>query len=259
MNCDEAGELLHAYLDDELDVATALQVETHLTACSPCQKELDAARAVSHAAAQPAVYFAAPSALRDRLRRDIRAESGQKQDSRQPAITCGWRTRRATAFALAAMVLLAVALVLTMLHSTSARGPVDEVLASHLRSLEASHLLDVDSTDQHTVKPWFAGKLEFSPPVIDLAAAGFPLIGGRLDYLSQRKVAALIYRHDKHVINIFIWPGEEPALVESRQGFNFIRFNCRGMVCWAVSDLNVAELKRFAELFEAQKSPSTRS
>jgi anti-sigma factor RsiW len=160
---------------------------------------------------------------------------------------------------LAAAILLIVCSVMLFLPAHASRGQIDDLVGSHVRSLEADHLMDVASTDQHTVKPWFAGKLEFSPPVIDLSGEGFPLIGGRLDFLDQKKVAALIYRRNKHVINLFIWPGQTTPEVDAQQGFNLIRFECRGMTCWAVSDLNAGELQQFADLFKTQKSASTRS
>ena len=160
---------------------------------------------------------------------------------------------------LAAALILIIGSIVLFLPRTAPRVQIADLVGSHVRSLEADHLLDVESTDQHTVKPWFAGKIEFSPPVVDLSAEGFPLIGGRLDYLEQQKVAALIYRRNKHVINLFIWPGQTSPEVDAMQGFNLIRFECKGMVCWAVSDLNAGELQQFVDLFTEQKPASTRS
>jgi anti-sigma factor RsiW len=159
---------------------------------------------------------------------------------------------------LAAALLLIVVSVVINFPPGAPRGQIDELVASHVRSLEANHLFDVESTDQHTVKPWFDGKLEFAPPVIDLSGDGFPLIGGRLDYLQEGKVAALIYGRNKHTINLFIWPGDTSPQTDVKQGFNLIRFPCKGMVCWAVSDLNAGELQQFVDLFEQQKSSTTR-
>jgi anti-sigma factor RsiW len=127
-----------------------------------------------------------------------------------------------------------------------------DVVTSHVRSLMAGHLTDVASTDQHTVKPWFAGKLDFSPPVTDFAAEGYPLIGGRLDYLHGRSVAALVYERRKHLINVFVWPTTEKdeAMTQSttRQGFHVLHGTKRSMAFWIVSDLNAEELERFARL-----------
>ena len=135
------------------------------------------------------------------------------------------------------------------------------VVASHIRSLIVNHLADVRSTDEHTVKPWFNGKLDFSPPVDDLAKQGFPLIGGRLDYLNNRPVAALVYQRDKHVINIFVWPSnrtrQTSESITKQQGYNVIRSTRSGMNFWTVSDLERSQLEKFVELLNASQVSST--
>jgi anti-sigma factor RsiW len=259
MTCEEIRQLLHAYIDDELDIATALQIENHLPECPKCRKEMEAAQAAGRAAAQAAIYYPAPSALRDRLKQAIRSEVGAPEISPSMGFAIPWWKKPMALSGLAAALLLVLGSIVLFLPRTAPRVQIADLVGSHVRSLEADHLLDVQSTDQHTVKPWFAGKLEFSPPVVDLSAEGFPLIGARLDYLDQQKVAALIYRRNKHIINLFIWPGQTSPEVDSMQGFNLIRFECKGMVCWAVSDLNAGELQQFADLFMAQKPASTRS
>jgi mycothiol system anti-sigma-R factor len=258
MNCDEVRQLLHAYIDDELDIAAALQIEKHLPDCPKCRGELEAAQVVRTAVAQQAVYYPAPANLRDRLKLAIRSEAGEMEAEPKSGFFTAWRKRPMAFSGLAASLLLIIGSLFLIFPSGASRGQVDELIGSHVRSLEADHLLDVASTDQHTVKPWFAGKLDFSPPVLDLAAEGYPLIGGRLDYLGQQKVAALIYRRNKHVINLFIWPGEGASQTQTGRGINLIRFECKGMICWAVSDLNAGELQQFADLFKAQKAVSTR-
>jgi len=258
MTCDEAHQLLHAYVDDELDIATALRMESHLPDCPVCRRELEQAQVIRTAAAQPAVYYPAPAALREQLRRAIRNEAGEMETPPNMRISVPWWKRPMAFSGLAAALFLMIGLAVLFLKPHAPRDQIAELVGSHLRSLEADHLMDVQSTDQHTVKPWFTGKLDFSPPVVDLSAEGYPLIGGRLDYLEQQKVAALIYRRNKHVINLFIWPGETSSEVSSKQGFNLIRFECKGMICCAVSDLNLGELQQFADLFEGQKAVSTR-
>ncbi|MEJ8825706.1 anti-sigma factor [Variovorax humicola] len=130
----------------------------------------------------------------------------------------------------------------------------EEVTASHVRSLLADHLSDIHATNHHTVKPWFAGKVDFSPPVIDLADEGFPMSGGRLDYLEGRTVAALVYGHGSHVINLFVWPadagqgGAQPPRLSTRQGYNLAHWTAAGMNAWAISDVDATELQAFAEL-----------
>jgi anti-sigma factor RsiW len=259
MTCDEAHPILHAYIDDELDIGGALQIEAHLNDCPKCRKELEAARAAGRMVAQPAIYYPASSELRDRLRRAIRSQIGKTETQPRPGFLTAWWKRPMAFSGVVAAMLLIICSIMFLLPAHASRGQIDDLVGSHVRSLEENHLMDVESTDQHTVKPWFAGKLEFSPPVIDLSPEGFALMGGRLDYLDQKNVAALIYRRNKHVINVFIWPGDTTPEVDAKQGFNLIRFECKGMTCWAVSDLNEAELQKFADLFTAQKSASTRS
>jgi anti-sigma factor RsiW len=246
MDCQEARQLLHAYADDELDVVLAAKVHEHLASCEKCASESAAIAQLKTAVANPALYSPAPAALKNRI-----------HAATVPPVVLrpvfSWR-----ALSLAASLLLAVGLGWDIVeHRGGADLVADQVVASHVRSLEANHLLDVPSTDQHTVLPWFDGKLDFAPPVHDLAAQGFPLIGGRLDYLQDRPVAALVYRHNKHIINLFIWPGSSGDRTEVRQGYNLVLFPVSQMTCWAVSDLEAGQLEQFTQLFQADSSPAT--
>jgi anti-sigma factor RsiW len=152
--------------------------------------------------------------------------------------------------------MLALVLVPRMTAPTLDQRIASEVVASHVRSLMATHLMDVASTDQHTVKPWFNGRLDFSPPVTDFAKDGFPLKGGRLDYIEGQQVAALVYQHGKHVINVFMWPTVATATsaqrIETKHGYNVEQLIVSGMTCWVVSDLNEQELDKFAGLLRAK-------
>ena len=246
MTCVPAKSLLESYLDDELDAAQRVQVAEHLASCSSCagvHAQLLELRAGIRAHAQ---YYRAPAGLRERIQVSVR-QADRRAD--RPA-TGFWRW-----MAIAAAILLAVSAAWNIALFPSRSSRVDliarDVLSSHVRSLMGEHLLDVPSSDQHTVKPWFNGKLDFSPDVRDFAAQGFPLIGGRIDYVVGRPVAALVYQRRKHIINVFTWPSDAtdggPEL--GRNGYHVVHWNTSGMSWWAVSDLNVGELRRFEDLY----------
>jgi anti-sigma factor RsiW len=190
----------------------------------------------------PLPYYAAPAGLRERIQSTLRRPSAQISTRRRIAWIGG----------IAATLLLATGGWFLGAHRGSADADLDAVLDGHLRSLVPGHLTDVASTDQHTVKPWFAGRIDFSPPVIDPATEGFPLVGGRLDVMAGSEVAALVYSHRSHVINLFVRPSDTTAPVAAREtvkrGINIVSWSDGGMRFWAVSDLNMAELEQFRGL-----------
>lgn len=256
MNCDDARVLMHGHLDGELDLADDLEVQRHIEECPRCASEYATQRAMRTRLKDEAFRFDAPPALKEKIRRAI-PESTPSRSNGYPSRRGAW-VPRAVRFA----VPMAIGAMLALIIAPRTMAPAlnqqlaNEVVASHVRSLMATHLMDVASTDQHTVKPWFNGKLDFSPPVTDFAKYGFPLVGGRLDYIDGRAVAALIYQHGKHVINVFMWPtaGETTSAerIETEHGYNVEQMTVAGMNCWVVSDLNPVELDKFAGLIRAK-------
>ena len=244
MTCDEAEILLHALIDGELDAGHAREVEEHIKACPRCAAELAAYREMSQAVAGADLRFAAPP----ELRRRIEAALPQMRVPSRRAVLRGF------AMGSAASAIAATGLVAVILRNDDTRRIESEVVSAHLRSLQAGHLTDVLSTDQHTVKPWFNGKLDVSPPVVDLTAQGFTLIGGRLDYVDARAIGAIVYRRRAHVINLFVAQTasteHRAASIEAIQGFNIRRWSDRGLNYWAVSDLAADELADFGAKFE---------
>ena len=246
MTCDEAEVLLHALIDGELDAGHAREVENHIAGCPRCAAALRDYREMSKAIAEAGAGYTAPAALRQRI------EAALPQPRRAP-------NRRAVlrGFAMGSAVsaLAATGLVAIVLRQDDVERIQSEVVSAHLRSLQAGHLTDVISTDQHTVKPWFNGKLDVSPPVIDLTAQGFTLIGGRLDYIDARAIGAVVYRRRQHVINLFVSQTSSterrPAKIDTIQGFNIRHWSERGLNYWAVSDLAKDELADFGERFES--------
>lgn len=237
-------ELLHAYVDGELDLANTRETERHLESCADCRGTEKAIQELRSTLTSDATAYRAPAHLRRNVRAALRREAKSTRQTLSPWLVF------ATGAAFAA-VLVGLVLFQTMF---GARGNtiVDQVVANHVRSLLAAHLVDVVSSDQHTVKPWFDGKIDFAPEVRDLSANGFPLVGGRLDYLDRKTVAALVYQRNKHPINLFITP--EPTsrstsrTVRTRRGYNVFSWTDNGMKYWAVSDLNEAELRQFTDL-----------
>ena len=249
MNCEAAQNLLDAYLDGELDPAGRLEIERHLQECALCSHGYEDQRALKRAVGGSGLRYKAPAELQQRIRFALRKEANAEKSER--TVPRRW-------FAAAASLAIAALALLVVLPFVSGRRADDlvarDVLGAHVRSLMANHLADVPSSDKHTVKPWFDGKLDFSPPVDDLAAQGFPLIGGRLDYVDNRPVAALVYQRKKHFINVFVWPAasqkQSPANKVERQGYDLFHWTKSGMNYWVVSDLEQSDLRSFVDLLQ---------
>src|ERR1700735_124580 len=240
--------LLDGYFDGELDLVRNLEFEEHVKSCARCAQELQAQQGLRDSLRAANLYERAPESLRARIRAALPAEARPQPIvmPRRPVLE--W-------LAVAAAVLIAVFLgarVLPNIGGQSRSLVAEETVGSPIRSMQPGHLYDVESTDQHTVKPWFDGKLDFAPPVMDLKDKGFPLVGGRLDYVDHRNIAALVYQRQKHFINVFVWPEESKAAklpeAQTMQRYQLVSWSHDGMDFCAVSDLNAAELRQFAQL-----------
>jgi anti-sigma factor (TIGR02949 family) len=257
MTCDEFHEHLDPFLDNELGLAEAQKIQQHLEQCPACEEVYAARLAVRQALQKPEVRFTSP----DDLRSQIQAELSKQV---RPAAQ---RTRRPGSFqfpnwllpSLAGAAAVLAAWVGSNIFLTGNRSfnglPATltaQLVSDHMRSLLPNHLIDVVSTDQHTVKPWFAGKLSFSPPVYDLSDKGFKLIGGRLDYLGNQEIAAVVFQHRQHYINLFVWPKAEstrlPDTPFQKEGFNMYGWEADGLTMWAITDAAPDSLKTFVDL-----------
>ena len=253
--CPDREPLLHGLLDGELDAANALECEAHVRTCPGCAAELSRLQALRSALSAPGVRRPAPDALRRRI------EASLEEVARRPPATSAWRRRagKGGPWALGAFAgALAASLMLVMVPRPESGALENELVADHVRSLLASHLTDVATSDRHVVKPWFNGRIDFAPPVLELADQGFPLAGGRLDYVKGEVVAALVYRRRQHVINLFVWPerGHPPSSGEHRRdGYTLVWWNRGGLEFWAVSDIDAADLQAFRRAFTA-RSPA---
>jgi anti-sigma factor RsiW len=275
MTCDEIRPLIGPYLDGELEPSVARSAELHIAGCEACARYLAEMRALSGAIHDEMPALAAPEALRARILDAVRASAagapaagGTEQPVAQRVRTLPFGRPRARPQWLAAATLYVVvgaaAWMLGVAHGRLPAGSAesdmrDAVVASHVRSLQASHLIDVASSDRHTVKPWFDGKLDFSPPVPDLGPQGFPLVGGRLDYLDGRPVAALVYGRAKHLVNLFIWPATadtpRDAAPSTVRGYHVRHWVRDGMTFWVVSDVAEPDLATFVSLFQESGQP----
>lgn len=239
LDCTACQTLVHGYLDKELDTAMTAKVAAHLAECAECARLLDEARLLTVSVKRHAPYYTAPASLTASVFAPVAPHTSALKR---------WRKWFAPVFSAAA---LALAMVLYVATPGSEQPLMDEAVSSHVRSLMGEHLNDVVSSDRHTVKPWFTGKLDFSPPVFDYSAQGFPLLGGRLDYLQHQATAALAYGRAKHIINVFVLPTnetDEPPKTRSIRGFNVVSWQANHMRFVLVSDVEKAELETLGQL-----------
>lgn len=257
MDCMNSRNQMHAYLDQELDLPSVVALDQHLASCPACKALFAQHSALQSGIRKHATYYDAPAGLAER----IRARAGAAAPARGSKPGWQWPSlpqwlQIGAAVAATAVVSWTAAIQYTSVAEDDAIA--EQVIAAHARSVLTGHLADVASSDQHTVKPWLSSKLDFSPPVTDLTGAGFPLVGGRLDYLDHRPVAALVFRHRQHLIDLFVWPARSEsrgaAKAElSRNGFNVVHWRAGDMDYWAISDLNPAEMKDFAQTYASAK------
>lgn len=253
MNCAEMNLLLHAYADGELDALRSLEMQQHLKTCPACAAKLNALKSLQGALKDSEFAYHAPASLRAKVQRMTR-ESAPQAEHHPSDLQWLWKWLAvgATAVAILTMVLRPPGISQGDLNNQL----VEEAVACHVRSLMPGHLTDVLSSDQHTVKPWFAGKLDFSPDVKDFAAQDFALLGGRLDYINGRTIAALVYQHNKHLINVFIWPVTNANGLEAEttyHGYNVINREVNGFHYCIVSDMDETGLEHLDGLLGGQK------
>jgi anti-sigma factor RsiW len=269
MDHEQAFELLPGYVDEELSLSEAREVERHLVDCPQCQAVYEQQRQTSAQLRQADLRVEAPPELMkrvraalplrpslwQRLRGEVAGRGVQGGRARHGNGLPGWAPFGAMTVSFAALAWSAGLYLSTPPNDTHL---TQELVDSHVRSLQFDHLYDVISTDRHTVKPWFDGKIDFAPPVIDLAQQGYPLVGGRLDYLNGRAVAVMVYRYKLHPINLYVWPGNEAGAtphIEERKGYHLAHWSAAGMNYWAITDAGDAELNGFITGLRA-RSPS---
>ena len=252
MTCTETEILLHALLDGELDAGHAREVEAHVADCPHCTAQMRAYCELQQAMPAAQLRFTAPESLRRRIEKAFPVAPPQRASSRRSVLK-GFVMGTALSTAMAASLVVAV------FRTDPDQRVLGDIVSAHVRSLQANHLTDVQTSDQHMVKPWFNGKLDIAPPVVDLTAKGFMLLGGRLDYIDGQAVASIVYRRRKHVINLFVAQGaaseSHEAKLQTMQGYNIRRWTAQGLEFFAISDINGEELQEFVEKFDAALHP----
>jgi anti-sigma factor RsiW len=250
MDCKRVQGLINAYVDGELELTAALDLEAHLESCAQCRELREQVGGLSRRLREGLTRHVAPAELRERL------TLGAASPPAPPAPSTGWQRRQA--FALAASVMLAVfasgGTTYWLMRPPASELVAEEVVASHIRSLMPGHLIDVASSDQHTVKPWFDGRVDLAPIVVDFNEQGFPLVGGRLDYIGRQPVAAVVYKRRKHFINVFACPsvGSSAELGAARawtiRGYNLLSWGAGDINYWMVSDAAASDLEALRRL-----------
>ena len=252
--CAEWELMLHGFVDNELDAAHSLQIERHVATCPHCAEQLESLKTLKQRIAQPGVHWRTPDHVRAQVLAAVSQEAAMSARAPARAGFSALEFVRKWLF-VPSLAALAASLFLVIGPISDRSSISDEVVASHVRSLLVDHLTDVATSDQHTVKPWFNGKIDFAPPVVDLVREGFPLAGGRVDYIGGRVVAALVYKRQSHVINLFVWPASSDGTTttlrtaSSRDGYNIENWRAGGLNFWAVSDGNADDLARFRDAF----------
>ena len=244
MNCDEVRRFLDAYVDGELDLTHQLDVETHLTGCPDCQDAADQIANFSSLVRMDMEVYDAPRGLKSKIRTSLRKES-------EPKFAWFFEYSRPLAYATAVLVLsFALAWAWVTLSPSKDQDLVAEAISNHSRSLMVSHLVDCRSSDLQTVRPWFNGKLDYSPPMVELNQAGYTLVGGRVDILENRPVAAIVYQRGKQIINLFVWPATRRKIdmdVRSERGYQFCGWNQAGLNYLCISEMSGDDLEKFED------------
>jgi anti-sigma factor RsiW len=256
MQCLESSRIRDAYLDGEIDLVHSVELEEHLATCADCRMSLESHRALRGLMQNAGLRFSAPADLKDKILSSLTPAPPELPETEKITARPRWFALPALRWSIASALCVVVAGVFTLMFLSRVsveQKLAEQVVDNHIRSMLAGHLADVPSSDQHTVKPWFNGKLSFSPNVVDLAQKGFPLAGGRLDYMNDQNVAALVYHRRAHIINVFIYPasGDSSPVLTQRRGYNLIHWDSSGMEYWVVSDVNASELQELVALLRS--------